>query len=185
MKKKPSILFILVFLLMTGPGYAQTVAAPAAPIKTVQGWYFNVLTPSGMKIVIGPYPTDAEAADTFGSVLYSHPFACHTDPSKQNCRITGNGFGFPASTPYPVPKTAPNYPMLATGPYKAASTLAVKSGWYFLFYTATGGLLEKCSLLAADQKLVKTVPADSIGYYKNKACPGAPCFSVGFDTACN
>ena len=151
-------------------------------------WYFNEIAPNGTVIPVGPYPNRSEAADTFGSVLCSHPWACHLGlgPTSVTCRNTGNGFGFPKSMPYPVPVNEPDYEMLDQGPYEAVDPpYKLKPGLYFFFFTATGGSIEKCSNLARARQLVRTVPGDDIGYYKNSRCWGAPCFSVGFDTACN
>lgn len=158
-----------------------------APPIPAGGWYFDVIPPSGgAKIPVGPYRSYYDACDTFGSALFYHPFACHLYPSKFNCRALGNGFAFPHDIPFPVPANEPDAVMVTTGPYQdPGSPNALKRGWYFLFFTTTGGSIEKCSGLATAEKLVRTVPGDEIGYYKNLHCPGAPCFSVGFDTACN
>jgi hypothetical protein len=158
-----------------------------APSIPAGGWYFDVIPPNGgAKIPVGPYTSYYDACDTFGSALFYHPFACHLYPSKFNCRALGNGFAFPHDIPFPVPANEPDAVMVTTGPYRdPASPNALKRGWYFLFFTTTGGSIEKCSDLARARELVRTVPGDEIGYYKNLRCPGAPCFSVGFDTACN
>ena len=151
-------------------------------------FYFNVIAPNGSVIPVGPYPNYSVASDTFGSALYSHPWACHLGlgPTKITCRNIGNGFAFPRYMPYPVPINEPDYVMLFESPYKENnSPYKLKAGWYFLFFTTTGGSIEKCSDLRKAQELVRTVPGDDIGYYRDSTCPGAPCFSVGFDTACN
>lgn len=148
------------------------------------GWYFEITPPnSGPSFRVGPYSNRWDAADMLGSALYSHPFACHLDPSNFNCRITGNGFGYPKGFEFPVPL---NDLIPGLGPFKGRSgSDDLPAGWYFLFYTATGGSVEKCSSLKYFKKLERTVPGDEIGHYRNMQCPGAPCFSVGFDTACN
>ncbi len=93
---------------------------------------------------------------------------------------------YPQYMPYPVPISEPDYGMLDEAPYNENNSPdKLKRGWYFLFFTATGGSIEKCSDLSKAKELVKTVPGDEIGYYRDLKCPGAPCFSVGFDTACN
>ena len=151
-------------------------------------YYFNVIAPNGTVIPVGPYPNYSVAADTFGSALYSHPWACHLGlgPTKITCRNIGNGYAFPRYMPYPVPRNEPDYLMLAEAPYNEKnSPYKLKRGWYFLFFSTTGGSIEKCSDLSKARELVRTVPGDDIGYYQNSRCPGAPCFSVGFDTACN
>jgi hypothetical protein len=57
-------------------------------------------------------------------------------------------------------------------------------GWYFFFYTSTGGSVQGCSELPKYRRLSLTVPGDEIPEYSDAQCPGAPCFSVGFSTAC-
>jgi hypothetical protein len=171
-------------LLVTIVGILFALTGPAIAGQ----FYFDVIAPNGAVIPVGPYPNYSVAADTFGSALYAHPWACHLGlgPTKKTCRNIGNGFAFPRYMPYPVPRSEPDFVMLAESPYKASnSPYKLKSGWYFLFFTTTGGSIEKCSDLPKAQELVKTVPGDEIGYYRDLACPGAPCFSVGFDTACN
>ena len=151
-------------------------------------YYFNVIAPNGTVIPVGPYPNYSVASDTFGSALYAHPWACHLGlgPTAVTCRNIGNGFAFPRYMPYPVPISEPDYVMLAESPYQDNnSPYKLKRGWYFLFFTSVGGSIEKCSGLREAQNLVRTVPGDEIGYYRDLRCPGAPCFSVGFDTACN
>ncbi len=165
-------------------GLLCAIARPAI----AGSYYFDVIAPNGTVIPVGPYPNYGEAADTLGSALYAHPFACHLGlgPISVTCRIIGNGFAFPRYMHYPVPISEPAYVMLAEGPYEEKnSPFKLKSGWYFLLFTATGGSIEKCSDLHRARKLVRTVPGDEIPYYRNSRCPGAPCFSVGFDTACN
>jgi hypothetical protein len=159
----------------------------AGPARAGQ-FYFNVIAPNGAVIPVGPYPNYSEASDTFGSALYAHPWACHLGegPTKITCRNIGNGFAFPRYMPYPVPTSEPDYAMLGEAPYnEKKSPYKLNPGWYFLFFTTTGGSIEKCSDLHKAKELVRTVPGDEIGYYRDSSCPGAPCFSVGFDTACN
>jgi hypothetical protein len=172
-------------LLIAVVGFLCALAGPA--IAEGQ-FYFNVVAPNGTVIPVGPYPNYSQASDTFGSALYSHPWACHLGlgPTKITCRNTGNGFAFPQYMPFPVPISEPDYAMLGEAPYNEINSPdKLKRGWYFLFFTTTGGSIEKCSDLSIARKLVKTVPGDEIGYYRDLKCPGAPCFSVGFDTACN
>jgi|HubBroStandDraft_2_1064218.scaffolds.fasta_scaffold35968_2 hypothetical protein len=172
-------------LLIAVVGFLCALAGPA--IAEGQ-FYFNVVAPNGTVIPVGPYPNYSQASDTFGSALYSHPWACHLGlgPTKITCRNIGNGFAYPQYMPFPVPIGEPDYAMLGEAPYNENdSPDKLKRGWYFLFFTTTGGSIEKCSDLGIARKLVKTVPGDEIGYYRDLKCPGAPCFSVGFDTACN
>jgi hypothetical protein len=181
-------------LLKTPRHFAQLLIAVVGLLFALDGpaiagqFYFNVIAPNGTVIPVGPYPNYSEASDTFGSALYSHPWACHLGlgPTKITCRNIGNGFAFPRYMPYPVPISEPDFVMLAESPYNEKnSPYKLKPGWYFLLFTITGGSIEKCSDLHKAQELVRTVPGDDIGYYRNSMCPGAPCFSVGFDTACN
>lgn len=172
-------------LLMAVVGLLCALAGPAVADGQ---FYFNVIAPNGTVIPVGPYPNYSQASDTFGSALYTHPWACHLGlgPTKITCRNIGNGFAYPQNMPYPVPTNEPDYAMLGEAPYNENNSPdKLKRGWYFLFFTTTGGSIEKCSDLHIAQKLVKTVPGDEIGYYRDLKCPGAPCFSVGFDTACN
>jgi hypothetical protein len=165
-------------------GLLVALAGPAV----AGDWYFKVIAPSGTAIPVGPYPNYSEASDTFGSALYAHPWACHLGrgPTAVTCRNIGNGFAFPRYMPYPVPRSEPDYDMIAESPYEENnSPYKLKRGFYFLFFTTTGGSIEKCSDLPKALALVRTVPGDEIGYYRDSRCLGAPCFSVGFDTACN
>jgi hypothetical protein len=147
------------------------------------GWYFTINPPNGgLPFLVGPYNNYSDAADTLGSALFASPWACHLQWSKYNCRIIGNGFAYPGDFPYPVPGDevipSPNLTRASKGSYSLAK------GWYFLFYTAIGGSIEKCSELKAFKVLARNVPGDEIPRYSDMQCPGAPCFSVGFDTAC-
>lgn len=161
--------------------------APVENPPSVTGglqWYFNITPPNGGPMYsVGPYYNDAFCADTLGSVLYSHPFACHLGYTKYGCRITGNGFAYPSDFPFPVPASE-QIPGSGCVEEKRSSA-SLPAGWYFLFYTATGGSVEKCSSLSHFRELAKTIPGDEIPDYRDMRCPGAPCFSVGFDTACN
>jgi hypothetical protein len=148
------------------------------------GWFFTITPPNGgPSFLVGPYKNYSQAADTLGSALFSHPFACHLHWSVHNCRITGNGFAYPKDFPYPVPPdlVIPGATLVEDN----TRSYDLPKGWYFLFYTATGGSVEKCSSLKRFRKLAREVPGDEIPRYVNMRCPGAPCFSVGFDTACN
>ena len=181
-------------LLKTTRYFAQSLIAVVGLVCALAepaiggNFYFDVITPSGTVVPVGPYPNYSEASDMFGSALFAHPFACHLGlgPTKITCRNIGNGFAFPRNIPYPVPPNEPDYSMLDESPYNQKnSPYRLKGGWYFLFFTTTGGSVEKCSDLPKARELVRTVPGDEIGYYRDLSCPGAPCFSVGFDTACN
>jgi hypothetical protein len=181
-------------LLKSPRHFAQPMIAVVGLLFALAGpamagnYYFNVIAPNGTVIPVGPYANYSDASDTFGSALYSHPWACHLGlgPTKITCRNIGNGFAYPRDIPYPVPSNEPDYDMLRESPYNQNnSPYKLKRGWYFLFFTTTGGSIEKCTDLRKAQELVRTVPGDEIGYYRDSRCPGAPCFSVGFDTACN
>ena len=147
------------------------------------GWFFMITPPNGgPSFPVGPYKDDAACADTLGSAIYSHPYACHLHPSAKNCRITGDGFAYPKGFPYPV-SADEQIPGGACFEEESES-YNLPRGWYFLFYTATDGSIEKCSKLNEFKKLARVVPGDEIPDYSDMRCPGAPCFSVGFDTAC-
>ena len=148
------------------------------------GYFFYIDPPNGgPSIPVGPYKSYGDCADTLGSALYSHPFACHLHWSPNNCRIIGNGFAYPSDFPYPVPPDLLIPVNEVFNQKKGPNDL--KKGWYFLFYTATGGSIEKCSQLKKFEELASQIPGDEVPAYRNMNCPGAPCFSVGFDTACN
>ncbi|MGA2409866.1 MAG: hypothetical protein ABSG46_05685 [Candidatus Binataceae bacterium] len=161
------------------------------PAKVKKGWYFPVTPPpgDGAQFYVGPYHSLYGCRDMFGSAIYHHPFACHvTGPNPpSNCRITGNGFAYPYDYPFPVPA----WEAIVGGDdgsdcvQRTITKGDLKWGWYFLFYGPTGSLAAACKYHKTDAKLAAYNPAYQIGYYYNKACPGAPCFSVGFDTACN
>jgi hypothetical protein len=173
-----------------------------SPQQPTTGWYWGVQSPSdgpespstGPELWVGPYSSDADCADMYGSAIYAHPFLCHiTGPNPpSNCEIIGNGFAYPESYRYPVPADeviAGNLNCqemtIANNPYTVAD------GWYFLYYPLSGAQLigstslERCTeLYARYASLALTTPGAQIGYYSDSACPGAPCFSVGTDTAC-
>jgi hypothetical protein len=167
---------------------SQSVNTPA-PVK--EAWYFPVVPPPGDGAVfyVGPYKTLGGCRDMYGSAIYSHPFACHfTGPHPpSNCRNIGNGFAYPKDYPYPVP---PNDAIV--GLYEGCDCMKrartkddPKTGWYFLFYGPNGSIAAKCKDYKADAKLSAYNPAYQVGYYENMRCPGAPCFSIGFDSACD
>lgn len=169
----------------------STPGSASVQQKSKEGWYFPVVPPSGDGTIfyVGPYHTIAGCQDMYGSAIYYHPFACHlTGPHPpSNCRILGNGFAYPRDYPYPVPSNDVIVGV-ADGGGCVKRTIAAddpKQGWYFLFYTHNSSTLVKCKDYKADSKLSAYNPSEQVGYYHNKSCPGAPCFSVGFDTACN
>src|ERR1700722_12456806 len=98
-------------LLKNPRHFAQALIAIVGLLCALAGpaiagnYYFNVIAPNGTVIPVGPYPNYSVASDTFGSALYSHPWACHLGlgPTKITCRNIGNGFAFPRYMPYPVP----------------------------------------------------------------------------------
>lgn len=150
-------------------------------------WYWTATPPASgaQPIYVGPYPNLWDCRDMLGSALYSHPFACHiTGPNPpSNCRITGNGFAYPKDYPFPVPSDM----MIASADCVASDdpALRLKAGWYFLYYTVNGGGVASCKEYKEYKELATITPGMELGCYRNKLCPGAPCFSVGFDTACN
>jgi hypothetical protein len=175
-------LLILLALFLASCSTAKPVVFPETPGG---GWYWSITPPNGPTFNVGPYPSDSECADMLGSAIFSHPWACHLGegPTNVTCRITGNGFMYPKSYPYPVPASEPiKYQNCFKAYAKPAHGQA--AGWYFLFYSTTKGAVVQCSKWKEDQKLANTVPGDQIGYYSDQSCPGWPCFSVGFDTAC-
>jgi hypothetical protein len=170
------LLLVMVFQLFTAPAQA--------------GWFYTITPPNGgPSFLVGPYPNDFQCADMLGSAIFSHPWACHLGkgPTSITCRNTGNGFIYPADFPFPVVLPYPSIYDPGVNCFEMPNKKGVgqKKGWYFLFYTATGGTVEKCSNLARLQELARTVPGAEIPAYADMRCPGAPCFSVGFDTACN
>src|SRR5713226_4240696 len=85
------ITLIFVMMLVTVPAHAGR-------------WFFSMTPPHGQTFNVGPYPSHADCNNMLGSAHFRHPFACHIDPSDFNCRIIGNGFAYPKSYPFPVPK---------------------------------------------------------------------------------
>jgi hypothetical protein len=157
------------------------LASPA-----LAGWYFTVSPPHGAPFDVGPWSSDSDCADTLGSALYSHPYGCHLgwQPAKHWCRITGNGFLYPKDATFPIPA---DYPIQVTNCFKAkkSEVTSEKAGWYFFFYSETDGSVRGCNRYKKSKALADTNLGDEIGYYHDMACPGAPCFSIGSDTACN
>jgi hypothetical protein len=170
----------------TGASYARYRRHPKK--KKDRAYWFWTATPpaSGASpIYIGPYETLLGCRDMLGSAWYSHPFACHlTGPNPpSNCRVTGNGFAYPKDYPHPVPSDMyiPSLDCVKS----SDPTLRLKLGWYFLYYTVNGGGVASCKEYKQYKELSKITPGMELGFYRNLACPGAPCFSVGVDTACN
>jgi hypothetical protein len=166
-------LIVAAFGLARSPAYAQ------------QGWYFKISPPHGPAFDVGPYQTQSACADMLGSALYAHPWGCHL--GGKDCSIIGNGFAYPASYPYPVPadKQIPGSACFeADAQHLPDGGTALPRGWYFLYYSARKGSVEKCSDYPKFKKRAKTTPGDQIANYSEMRCFGAPCFSVGFSTAC-
>ena len=124
-------------------------------VSTVHaGWFFTITPPnSGAAFPVGPYSDLATCLDTLGSALYSHPYACHLHPSNRNCRITGDGFAYPKGFPYPVSadEQIPNGSCFEDN----SGRYDLRRGWYYLFYTATGGSVEKCSSFKHFSKMAR------------------------------
>lgn len=182
------LLVVLILLGWVGLGYGGS-----APY----GWYWGVQYPpvTGSVLWVGPYPNDADCADMYGSAIYAHPWACHLDCTTagscaENCKIVGNGFAYPKAWPYPVPPADLIAGTLNCTLYKDITPRPTPAaGWYFLWYSSTGPHLEGSPDLAtcrADYtaRSKSLTSGEYIGYYSDSACPGAPCFSVGTDTAC-
>ena len=150
-------------------------------VSASEGWYFGLTIGESPLVPIGPYPNRADCADMAGSGLYSHPWRCHL--GYPQCEITGNGFFYPKDYSYPVPDDAP---IQFTNCFRAdsATTPHQNWGWYFLFYTPTKVSIQRCRNYDEYAALADTVTGDEIANYSDMRCPGAPCFSVGFDTAC-
>jgi hypothetical protein len=156
-----------------------------------KAWYFPVVPPPGDGPVfyVGPYATLAGCRDMYGSAIYSHPWACHiTGPNPpSNCRNIGNGFAYPKGYPYPVPPSE-----AIVGVYNGGDCAKLtrskddpQPDWYFLFYGPNASFVVKCRDYNADKKLSAYNPAYQVGHYQDMRCPGAPCFSIGYDSACN
>ena len=145
------------------------------------GWFFTITPPNGgPSFPVGPYSNLSYCRDMLGSALYAHPFACHL--GRPECQNIGNGFAYPKDFPYPV---SADRQIPSDDCFEENSRVSnLRRGWYFLFYTATGGSVEKCSSYHKFQRLTEEIPGDEIANYSDMRCPGAPCFSVGFDTAC-
>ena len=195
------LLIGIMFLLFATIAFAQdhhSRRQQPTPQQPTTGWYWGVQSPSngpespntGPELWVGPYSSDSDCADMYGSAIYAHPWECHL--TGQDCGIIGNGFAYPESYPYPVPADeviAGNLNCqemtIANNPYTVAD------GWYFLYYPLSGAQLigstslKTCTELYAQYaSLALTTPGAQIGYYSDSKCPGAPCFSVGTDTAC-
>lgn len=64
-------------------------------------WTNSSLDGTSSSVEVGPYKTLYGCRDWLGSALYLHPRKCHIHPTSKNCRIIGNGYSYPAGTPYP------------------------------------------------------------------------------------
>lgn len=182
---------------LTGPIWTRLPAPPRGPKEPKEKyrrkkrqrklWYWTATPPASgaQPIYIGPYPNLWDCRDMLGSALYAHPFACHLDGPNppSNCRIIGNGFAYPKGYPYPVPSDM----MIPSADCVESDdpSLKLKAGWYFLYYTVSGGGVATCNEYKKYKEMAEITPGMELGHYYNMQCPGAPCFSVGFDTACN
>ena len=162
---------------------------PPWPFVGGFGWFFPIQSPAGdtpTRFYVGPYVTRAQCQDMFGSAIYSHPFACHEGWSPSNCAITGNGFAYPLHYPYPVPEsmdlTADQSCVLM--PLTVDNT---RNGNVFIFYGPNGTSGMRACSQWHDSKLLVDTPNSPylMGNYVDMQCPGAPCFSIASDTACN
>lgn len=135
-------------------------------------WYYH-LTPQkgGPFCLVGPFMQRATAADNLGSALYSHPFACHTNPSGPNCRNIGNGYGYVAGTSYPptyqVPDSGPvQLPFVATHLYNK---------WVRFWYGNDGS----CTVVVKGTH--PTLPPGQFTDYPKHdgTCPGWPWIWIG------
>lgn len=163
---------------------------PADPAPVQMGYYIQLQPQVNGPIgLVGPWCSLAAARDVLGSALYSHPFICHiTGPHPPaNCRITGNGFAYPAGTPYPPPHQIPSSDVvqlpLAGNPDQ--------HGWMGLYYANDGTVTV---FPAKDRPIYRAKVQAGLGafpLYVNKACPGWPNILVGYggngqgDGACN
>lgn len=152
-----------------------------------QYWYWPVTPPAAgaETIYVGPYPNRWDCQDMFGSAIYAHPWACHLGlkPASIACRIIGNGFAYPADYPFPAPPG--EYIISQDCVENDDPALRLKRGWYFLYYTVNGGGVAACKDYARFKELSTITPGMDLGDYRDQRCPGAPCFSVGMDSACN
>jgi hypothetical protein len=160
----------------------------ATPVVGSDAWFFPIQPPPGDGEVfyVGPYETQAQCQDTFGSAIFSHPIKCHETGLPADCVNTGNGFAYPASWPYPVPAplTLTRSQLCVKQPVTALNN---RSGLFFLFYGPNGASgVKACSAYAADRALAdKAGSKYLIGNYANMQCPGAPCFTIPVDSACD
>lgn len=166
-----------------------TLLLLAAPASAGSGWYWQVKSMQGADFYVGPWPSVHYCLDMWGSALYAHPFACHnTGPVGHNCDNIGNGFMFPQGYPYPIWPNAsadPMYPNFQRGCVQMdKAVLDLPKGWYFFFWQNGVGSVHPKSTYPYYLNLSKTVPGNSVGYYSDMRCPGAPFFSIGMDTAC-
>lgn len=194
MGKRFAVLAILISVLLAAPlAHAQAFDPGAAisPLTTLapEAWYWGAYSPDRTKrIWVGPYGSLLGCRDMLGSATYAHPYACHVagphPPS--NCKIIGNGFAYPAHWGFPVPAdrmmVSHDCTRLPRGPYTN------RRGWYFLSGTAPSDVqLQACRAghYRRARKASAIAGSDAwIARYSDLACPGAPCFSVGIDTAC-
>ena len=130
---------------------------------------------------VGPYWTQRNCQDTFGSAIFNHPIACHLTGKAADCINLGNGFAYPKGYIYPP------VPSLTPADDQGCKHLPVEGvnwhaqGLYFIYYKAGGSGIAACS----QYKTMSKDPDVLVGLYKNITCPGAPCFTISADTACN
>lgn len=160
----------------------MATTAFAKPVHNGYYWYVDPPYVGQERIFVGPYPNLAYCRDMLGSAIFSHPWACHLTGEPKDCVNTGTGFAYPAGWPYPfTPETT------ITGPdcvLKDRSTVKQPSSgiWRFLYYSPSESGIAACVSM---KKIKTTIPDVRIGRYADMRCPGAPCFSIWNDTACN
>jgi hypothetical protein len=179
---------VLGLSLLGCPSSNLTPVPRPTPVVGSDAWFFPIQPPRGDGEVfyVGPYENQEKCQDTFGSAIFSHPIKCHETGLPADCANIGNGFAYPANWPYPVPAALTLTPSQLC--VKLPDTaLNNRSGLFFLFYGPNGASgVKACGEYAADRALAdKAGSGYLIGNYANMQCPGAPCFTIPVDSACD
>ena len=143
------------------------------------GYYIEIQpVANGPTAYIGPWKSLAAARDVDGSMLYSHPFACHiTGPHPpSNCRNTGNGIAYPAGQPYLPAHQIPSSDAVLL---PTATTPGQAPGWYRLYYANDGTPTVFPRAQNRKYRALVRSHQGTFTEYKNVGCPGWPFFLVG------
>lgn len=160
----------------------------AAPVYAQQAYYIRISPkgPSGPSCLIGGWTYQAACRDVLGSLLYAHPFLCHTHPSPTNCANIGNGLAYPRNFT-PVSHDGVRVPdNIAIAPQDCemlpTAGNPAQHGWHGLFYH-NDGTCEVWEVNPANRHKYRQLQAQGQGVIpsgsRDSQCLRYPYFFVG------